>query len=33
MHYGRNITERFINRYFVTTMACKVTIVAAVEKF
>ena len=33
MNYGRNITERFTNRYFVTTMPCKVTIVAVVEKF
>jgi hypothetical protein len=33
MHYGRNITERFINKYFVTTVPCKVKIVAAVKEF
>jgi len=32
MYHGRNITERFINRYFVTTVP-KVTIVAELEKF
>lgn len=33
MHCGRNITERFINRYFVTTVPCKGTVVAGLKNF